>query len=149
MNEIMRYVFYAYVGSTWAMFGIIWFAQIVHYPLFSKVGSDGFTEYQKFNLFRTVFIVIPLQMVELLTALLLAWKMPSGILPIQAWTNLILIGITWISTVTLQVPSHNKLARGFDPKTQKMLVSSNWVRTIAWTARGAIVVWMLHTIVAA
>jgi hypothetical protein len=149
MTEMMRYVFYAYVGSTWAMFGIIWFAQIVHYPLFSKVGSDGFTEYQNSNLFRTVFVVIPLQMVELFTALLLVWKTPAGILPIQTWTNLILIGITWISTITLQVPRHRQLAGGFDPKTQKILVSSNWIRTIAWSIRGAIVFWMLHALLTA
>ena len=38
MVELMLYVFIMYVASSWAMFGIIWFAQMVHYPLFSKVG---------------------------------------------------------------------------------------------------------------
>ena len=148
MDELMRYVFFIYVASTWAMFGIIWFAQIVHYPLFSKVGKDNFTEYQNFNLRRTVFVVIPLQMIELFTAMLLVWKVPLGILPIQAWTNLILIGITWISTLTLQVPRHSKLASGFDQKTQDILVSSNWIRTVAWSIRGGIVFWMLNTVLA-
>jgi len=148
MIELMRYIFFIYVASTWAMFGIIWFAQIVHYPLFSKVGTDNFTEYQNFNLRRTVLVVIPLQMIELFTALLLVWKVPLGIFPIQAWTNLILIGITWISTATLQVPRHMKLAGGFDQKTQDILVSSNWIRTIIWSIRGAIVFWMLNTLLA-
>ena len=147
MNELMRYVFYMYVASSWAMFGIIWFAQIVHYPLFSKVGRDSFTEYQDANLKRTVFVVIPLQMLELFTALLLVWKVPLGLLPVQVWTNLILIGITWISTATLQVPNHTKLARGFDPKIQNILVSSNWIRTVAWTIRGVIIVWMLQVVI--
>ncbi len=146
MTTLMMYVFYLYVASTWAMFGIIWFAQIVHYPLFSKVGAASFTEYQNANLFRTVFVVIPLQMVELFTALLLLWKMPLGILPVQAWSNLALIGITWISTLTLQVPNHRRLALVFNPKSYQILVSSNWIRTIAWSLRGAIVFWMLHTI---
>ena len=145
MAELMKYVFFTYVASTWAMFGIIWFAQIVHYPLFSKVGKESFTNYQKANLLRTVFVVIPLQLTELFTALLLVWKPPAGILPLQVWTNLILIGITWISTTTLQVPRHNKLAREFDRKTQDILVSSNWIRTVAWSIRGGIVFWMLHT----
>ena len=146
MNELMRYVFFIYVASTWAMFGVIWFAQIVHYPLFSKVGTDSFTEYQNANLRRTVLVVIPLQMIELFTAMLLVWKVPLGILPIQAWTNLILIGITWISTATLQIPRHMKLASGFDQKTQDILVSSNWIRTVIWSIRGAIVFWMLNTV---
>jgi len=146
MDELMLYVFIVYVASSWAMFGIIWFAQIVHYPLFSKVGRESFTEYQDANLKQTVFVVIPLQMLELFTALLLVWKVPLGLLPVQVWTNLILIGITWISTVSLQVPNHMKLARGFDPKIQNILVSSNWIRTVAWTLRGAIIVWMLQTV---
>lgn len=149
MDELMRYVFFIYVASTWAMFGIIWFAQIVHYPLFSKVGKDSFTEYQNFNLGRTVFVVIPLQMIELFTALLLVWRVPLGMLPVQVWTNLILIGITWISTLTLQVPRHRKLALRFDPETQNVLVSSNWIRTVAWSIRGGIVFWMLNTVLTA
>lgn len=149
MDELMSYVFFAYVASTWAMFGIIWFAQIVHYPLFSKVGANSFTEYQDANLKWTVFVVIPLQMLELFTALLLAWKVPLGLLPVQVWANLILIGITWISTATLQVPNHMKLARGFDSKMHNILVSSNWIRTVAWTIRGAIIIWMLQTLLPA
>ena len=146
MDELMKYVFFAYVASTWAMFGIIWFAQIVHYPLFSKVGVNSFNEYQDANLKWTVFVVIPLQMLELFTALLLVWKVPLGLLPVQVWTNLILIGVTWISTATLQVPNHMKLARGFDSKLHNILVSSNWIRTVAWTIRGAIIIWMLQTL---
>jgi len=148
MDDLMRYVFFMYVASTWAMFGIIWFAQIVHYPLFSRVGKDSFTDYQNANLRRTVFVVIPLQMIELFTALLLVWKVPQGILPTQVWINLVLIGITWISTATLQVPRHIKLSRGFDTKTQNILVSSNWIRTVVWSIRGAIIFWMLTTALA-
>lgn len=145
MTDVMNTVFFIYCASTCSMIGIIWFAQIVHYPLFSKVGRESFTDYQNDNLRRTVFIVIPLQMMELITALLLVWKTPAGILPFQVWTNLVLIGITWVSTATLQVPSHRKLARLFDPRTQSLLVSSNWIRTVAWSIRGIIVFWMLQT----
>jgi len=148
MTELMRYAFFIHIASTFAMLGIIWFAQIVHYPLFSKVGTNSFTEYQNANLRRTVLVVIPLQMVEFSTALLLVWKVPLGIHALQAWTNLMLLGITWISTATLQLPRHAKLASSFDQKTQDALVSSNWIRTVAWSIRGAIIVWMLNTVLA-
>jgi hypothetical protein len=94
-------------------------------------------------------VVIPLQGIELLTALLLVWKPPAGIMPLQTWINLVLIGITWLSTATLQVPSHFKLSRGYETKTFTLLVSSNWIRTVMWTVRGGIVFWMLETILAA
>jgi hypothetical protein len=88
-------------------------------------------------------------MLELFTALLLVWKVPLGLLPVQVWTNVILIGVTWISTATLQVPNHMKLARGFDSKLHNILVSSNWIRTVAWSIRGAIIIWMLQTLLPA
>ncbi len=149
MDELMKYVFFIYVASTWAMFGIIWFAQIVHYPLFSRVGKESFTDYQTANLFLTVLVVIPLQGIELVTAGLLVWRPPAGILPVQTWTNLVLIGITWLSTATLQVPSHFKLSRGYETRIQNRLVYSNWIRTVIWSIRGGIIFWMLNTLLAA
>ena len=41
------------------------------------------------------------------------------------------------------VPMHERLGRGFDPAAHRRLVATNWIRTIAWTARGALVLWML------
>ena len=34
-------------ASTWAMVGLIWLIQIVHYPLFSRVGADQFKLYEQ------------------------------------------------------------------------------------------------------
>ena len=142
----MELVFLGQVGATMAMLGIVWFAQIAHYPLFAKVDPNSFVPYQKFNLIRTVFIVIPLQMIETGTALLLVWKTPAGLLPLQVWSNLILLILIWCSTGFLQVPQHNRLTRGFDAKGINFLVSTNWIRTISWTLRSAIVLWMVHTL---
>ncbi|MEN9504491.1 MAG: hypothetical protein RI958_417, partial [Actinomycetota bacterium] len=47
------------------------------------------------------------------------------------------------STVFLQVPQHAELARARDPRREQRLVRSNWIRTAAWTARGAAVLVML------
>ena len=146
MNEFMEIVFLAQVGATMAMVGIIWFAQIVHYPLFAKVDPGSFAHYQDFNLRRTVLIVIPLQMIEIGTALLLAWKTPAGLLPVQAWSNLILIVLIWCSTGFLQVPRHYMLTRGFDAKAINLLIGTNWIRTICWSIRCVIVLWMMKNL---
>ncbi|WAC08804.1 MAG: hypothetical protein OS130_06360 [Thermodesulfobacteriota bacterium] len=146
MNEFMQIVFLAQVGTTMAMVGIIWFAQIVHYPLFTKVDPSSFKEYQDFNLRRTVLIVIPLQMIEMGTALLLVWKTPAGLLPLQVWANLILIGLIWCSTAFLQVPRHYRLTRGFDLKGINFLINTNWIRTIGWSIRCVLVLWMIKSL---
>jgi hypothetical protein len=39
---------------------------------------------------------------------------------------------------------HSRLARGFDEQSWRQLVRSNWVRTIAWSARAVLVSHWLH-----
>jgi hypothetical protein len=56
-----------------------------------------------------------------------------------------LLAVVWLSTVVQLVPRHRELARGFDEMSHRRLVVANRVRTAAWTARGAVVVWMLAT----
>ena len=146
MNELMEIAFLAQVGATMAMVGIIWFAQIVHYPLFTKVDPGSFIPYQDFNLRRTVMIVVPLQLVEMGTALLLVWKTPAGLLPLQVWSNLILILLIWCSTSFLQVPRHYRLTRGFDAEGINFLIKTNWIRTIGWSFRCVIVLWMVKNL---
>ena len=36
-----------HLAATAAMCGLIWFVQVVHYPLFAGVGDDGFTAYEQ------------------------------------------------------------------------------------------------------
>jgi hypothetical protein len=54
-----------------------------------------------------------------------------------------LIGVIWCSTAWLQVPCHNRLAAGFDAACCRSLCRGNWIRTIAWSVRGVIVLLML------
>ena len=35
----------ANLAATWTMVGMIWIVQIVHYPLFNRVGLEGFPRY--------------------------------------------------------------------------------------------------------
>ena len=47
----------------------------------------------------------------------------------------------WQATVDRQAAADNE--REFTPEAHRMLVRTNWVRTAAWTARGAMVVFGL------
>ncbi len=48
----------------------------------------------------------------------------------------------WASTALLQVPRHTALGSGFDRAALSGLVLTNWLRTAAWSVRGALVLWM-------
>jgi hypothetical protein len=62
--------------------------------------------------------------------------------------GLALIAAIWLSTFFVQVPLHGRLARdGHSAAVVDSLVRSNWIRTIAWTARAILAAWMLRVAV--
>lgn len=56
----------------------------------------------------------------------------------QRWPATGLLLVVWGSTGLLQVPAHDALFVGFSPAVHRRLVNSNWLRTIAWTARAGL-----------
>ncbi len=138
----------AQVGATLAMTGIIWFAQIVHYPLLNRVGTKNLLEYQGDNLRLTGWVVGPLMGIEAASAFLLFWFPPWGISSTQVHVNMALLALIWLSTAFLQFPQHRILARGYDARAYFFLVRTNWIRTGAWSARALLVLWMVKTTMA-
>ena len=137
-------LFLGNLGATLAMTGLIWFVQIVHYPLFARVGAVEFVGYEQAHQRLTGFVVAPLMLVELATAIALAvWLRPADFPPLLAWMGLILVGVIWLSTFLIQVPQHEVLGNGFEINAHGLLVASNWIRTIAWTARAALLLWVI------
>lgn len=134
----------AHAGSTWFMVGLIWFVQIVHYPLMGEVPTSTFPAYTKAHQRRTTWVVGPVMLLEGGSALLLVWSPHVAFAgtPMR-WSGLALLVFIWISTFAVQVPLHERLASGFDRAIWRRLVITNWVRTIAWTVRGIIALLLL------
>ncbi len=125
--------------TTLSMVGIIWFVQVVHYPLFREVDRVNFPGYEKLHQERTSRIVGPLMLSEAICAVLLVWASPPGVAPILLWVGLLLVALVWASTWLIQVPAHARLSVRFDEPTHRWLVRSNWLRTCSWTLRGVLV----------
>ncbi len=133
----------ANIGSTLFLVGLIWMVQIVHYPLFDDVGEQNYVSYQQRHQCNITYVVGPMMLIELVTAIMLIWYPIEGVNKSLVYVGISLVILIWLSTAFIQVPCHEKLVKGFDPVAYKWLVNSNWIRTIAWTARGALVTWML------
>lgn len=137
----------AHAAATLYMTGLIWFVQLVHYPLFDAAAGDGWTTTALRHQRRTTWAVGAPMLVELACAVLLALAAlrdeAGGGERVLALTGLVLVGVVWTSTALLQVPAHGRLARGWDPAVHRALVRGNWLRTVAWTARAAIALRML------
>ncbi len=131
------------LAVTWAMVGLIWFVQIVHYPLFELVGGPGFGEYSAANQLKTSWVVGPVMAVETVTAVLLVVSPPPAlgrVLPVLA---LVLLAGIHVCTATVQVPAHRALLERRDVTRVRSLVAGNWIRTVGWSGRGGLALVML------
>ncbi len=132
-----------HAAATLMMTGLIWFVQVVHYPLFGQIGAAEFAKYEQLHCRRTSLVVMPLMLGELATAVWLAMTDLPGESAWIAITGLGLLAVIWLSTAALQVPCHRQLENGFDDTIIRRLVTSNWVRTIAWSGRSALALLLL------
>jgi hypothetical protein len=122
-----------HAAATWALMGLIWTIQWVHYPLFDWVGSEEFRAYHRQHTTRITWVVGPLMFVELVTAVgLLMCGEKSGWL----LASVVPLGFNWLCTWRVQVPLHEQLSHGLDASLVRRLVRSNRWRTAAWTLRG-------------
>jgi hypothetical protein len=143
MSEFfLRLLFLSHLAATLFMTGVIWFVQIVHYPLFASVESREFPFYEQRHTTLTSWVVGPPMLIEGATAVLLIWLRPTGVPDWSIWSGLGLLGVCWLSTAFIQVPCHEVLSKVFDPVVHQRLVSTNWLRTAAWSLRGGLVLWM-------
>ena len=131
-------LFAANLLATWYLVGLIWTIQLVHYNLFDRVGSDGFKQYESDHSRLITPIVGPPMLVELATACLRVFMSPAGFPRSAAIAGLVMVLLIWASTALIQVPCHSRLMDGFDQETYRRLVQSNWIRTVLWTSRGAL-----------
>ncbi len=138
-------VLVAGAAATWAMVGLIWLVQVVHYPMLARfadaVPVAAATDHQR----RITYVVGPLMAVEGLSASWLLADRPETMGAAAAWVSAALLGVALGSTALVQVPLHGRLARGADPGAGRRLIATNWLRTGAWTARGLVLAVVLAT----
>ncbi len=137
------FVFLIHAGTTLFLVGLIWTIQIVHYPLFANVGASDYAAYQNLHISRITFVVAPVMIAELATAIFFIFSDFTPINPNYFRVGLVLVLIIWASTMFIQSPIHGKLSQAFDNNLIDKLVLTNWIRTIAWSLRGALVLWMI------
>lgn len=123
----------AHFAISWALVGLIWTIQVVHYPLLKDIGSSEFVAYHARHMSRITWVVGPLMLAEVGSAGLLLY---AGERSLPFFVSLGALGVIWISTALSQVPLHQNLTHGYHAPTIDRLVRTNWWRTLAWSVRG-------------
>ena len=125
----------AHLTTSYFMLGVIWFVQLVQYPLFAFVEPRSFPHYEREHCRRIAWIVIPAMVTELCSAFLLLFSPWFQSNPTILSINMISLVFIWLSTFAIQVPFHQKLNQAYCDFTITQLVRTNWIRTALWSTR--------------
>ena len=129
------------------MVGLIWLIQVVHYPLFNLVGKNEFQVYHNGHSVLITPLVGTVMIIELISSILLVIIPPKNVSLTIPIIGVTLVFIIWASTAFLQIPQHNALANAYESEAHNLLVQTNWIRTIVWSIRGLLLLYMLHLFV--
>jgi hypothetical protein len=140
--DAWRVVLLVHAAATLFLTGLIWFVQVVHYPLLGHVGDASLPGYAQHHARLTTFVVAPAMLIETLTAAAIVALGPPSISFTAAAAGAGLLVVVWLSTALLQVPRHARLQRTGKPAISG-LVATNWVRTCAWSVRSILALGMI------
>lgn len=110
--------------------GLIWTIQLVHYPLFARVGNEAWAAYEAAHQRAITPLVLPVMLANV--GIGVALVDPGDALTI---VNLALAGGLFAVTGLVHAPLHGRLAAGWDPRVHRRLVTLNWLRTAGWSAQ--------------
>ena len=100
MDDYIMPTLLVHAAATLAMTGLIWFVQVVHYPLMAKVGAEGYSLYQHTHMSRTTWVVAPLMLTELSTAALLIPMLGPASYPITI-SGLVMLSVVYTESFYL------------------------------------------------
>ena len=124
--------------STSLMVGIIWVIQLLHYPTFHFIKESDYVEFQHFHMQRISFIVVPVMIIELLSGFMLVYYFRSNLLILC----LIILLVIWAITFVFFTKLHQSLLGGYDKIIVDKLVQINWSRTVLWSLRLIILIYI-------
>ena len=127
--------------------GLIWFVQIVHYPIFRKVPASHFGAYHAAHTLTTGRVVALPMLIELgIGGWLALQPLPAHL----RWTNYAAFGcvlLVWAVTFGVAIPLHNRMtAGGYGEAAINSLVAANWARTVGWTTRTALLAYLAYAL---
>ena len=106
------------------------------------VGRSEYAAYEQAHVSRIGPVVAPMMLLELGSGIALLISAEDPFRSNAFFVAMGLLIVIWLSTFLIQVPLHGTLSDGFDDPAHTALVSSNWIRTLAWTARGGLLLWV-------
>ena len=124
--------------------GVIWFMQVLEYPLFAFVGENAFPTFHEQHNRRLPGVVFLPMLVAFAASVGLLFVRPDAVPGWLAWLGVLLVAVVLVSSFTLLIPRHMQLSRdGYSLALVQELVRFNWLRTVAWSLHALVLLTML------
>ncbi len=140
--ELIIYGLYTFLAAYNA--GNMMSLQIQHYGIYHFIGKENFKNYMTANNKAALIPAILPGMLMLILSIILLFICPVFMTNPEAIASLALNIIAFISTFKWQRKLQSDMATtGYDDKKIKLLLSTNWIRTIAFILLGILTVSIL------
>ncbi len=117
--------------------GIAWYLQVVQLPLLHD-GSDFPRYIAAHRLRNTLLMALPMAL-EIGAATLLWWNWKDLLSAILLALAVMILLVTFLCVV----PGFHRLTKGFDSAIASRLLICNGFRTVGWTLRSGILLWIV------
>ena len=118
--------------------------QIQHYGIYRFVGKDNFKSYMIANNKAALIPAVPPGFLMLVLSIVLMFFRPAFMSTLEAIVSLVLNIIAFISTLKWQRKLQSEMANtGYEDGKIKLLISTNWIRTIIFILLGLLTIWIL------
>jgi hypothetical protein len=128
----------ANVAATLFLTGVVWSLQMVQFPLMLSARGADFTAYVRAQRTRNSILMALPMLVEAVTG---GWLLTTSIPSRHMTDAMVLLAIIWIVTFGAIAPLHSRIVRGYDEHAIRVLIRTNWVRTVCWTGRAGLMTW--------
>jgi len=128
--------------------GLMWFTQIVHYPLFTFIEKKSFIGYSIHQLKKTNYLFYIPMLVEGAFSILFMFDYPSTISSVVPFLCLCISTAVWLVSFGKIAPLLDKLNdEGLDAEIVEQLVKLNRIRTICWTLKVLILIYCMGVMI--
>lgn len=145
----MRSLVVGHTAFTLAMFGLMWTVQVVIYPQFRSVAPAQFASYAADHSARIITALALLAPAEIVLAGWLLVDTPPGLSRGAVFISGALLASGWMATAFFFAPLHGKFQGPYNRGLVDRLVTTNWLRTILWSARAGMASWFLWQLLGA
>lgn len=140
--ELIIYGLYTFLSAYNA--GNMCSLQIQHYSIYPYVGKENFKSYMSANNKAALIPAVLPGMSMLILSIVLMFSRPAFMTSFEAILSLALNIVAFISTFKWQRKLQAEMAEtGYDEEKIKLLLRTNWIRTIAFIILGILTISIL------